>query len=70
MPQTQSATIPQKLVTVKEAARILGLGERTVWTMRHTGQLPFVKIGSAVRFPVSAIDAWIESQTHTVGGCR
>ncbi len=65
----QSQSVAPKLVNSREAARILGIGEHTLWTMRHTGQLPFVKIGKAVRIPVAAIEQWIEDQQHTVGSC-
>lgn len=65
----KSATITPKLVTSREAAAMLSISERAFWTMRHTGQLPIVKIGKSVRIPVAAIDKWIADQQHTVGGC-
>lgn len=64
------ATLPPRLLTSRQAAEMLNIGERSLWTMRQTGQLPFVKIGKSVRIPVAAIDKWIADQQHTVGGCN
>lgn len=43
------------LITVKQAAEVLQLSERTVNTMIDTGKLESIKIGDARRIPLEAI---------------
>lgn len=58
MTTTQPA--PQLLlVTVKAAAKMLSLGESTVYAMIASGDLPYVAVGRAKRIALSDIDAWI-----------
>lgn len=49
-----------------EVARALGMGRSKVYEMAQTGELPVVKIGTAVRIPRLALLAWIE--LHTLNG--
>jgi len=57
---TQSATVPTPLlVNSREAARLLCVSQRTLWTLADTGQIPRLKIGKIVRFDVSDLRAWI-----------
>lgn len=48
-----------KLWTVRETARSLGVGERTVWRRISTGDLPTVRIGRSVRIPAKAVEEFI-----------
>ena len=48
------------LVDRREAAHLLSLSERTVFTLTDAGELPTVRIGRAVRYPVTGLIAWIE----------
>lgn len=54
--------------TEAEAAAYLSLKTHTLAVWRSTGRygLPFVKIGSKVRYRREDLDAWIKAQT--VGG--
>lgn len=47
------------LVTVKAAAKMLSLGESTVYAMIASGQLPYIAVGRVKRIAMSDIDAWI-----------
>lgn len=64
---TLSAIRPDFL-TETEAADYLSVKPHTLATWRTTGRygLPFVKIGSKVRYQREALDAWMKSRT--VGG--
>lgn len=55
---TQPA-VQRRLLTAAEAAEVLGIGESTVHGLRLAGELASVKIGTARRFPVEAIDDYI-----------
>lgn len=61
-----SATSNQKeqpiLITEKEAARLLGVSDRTIWQLRKDGRLRGVKIGAAVRYARSELDRFISEQ--------
>lgn len=54
---------PQLLVDAREAARMLSIGERTLWTLTNQGAIQTVRIGRAVRYAVSALEAFIAKQT-------
>ena len=49
-----------------QASKYLGLKKGTLSVWRSTGryQIPFVKIGSKVRYRQSDLDCWLESRTH------
>jgi excisionase family DNA binding protein len=47
------------LVSQPEAARLLGVSERTVFQLRADGKLPAVKIGAAIRYDVEDIKKYI-----------
>ena len=48
------------LVTERVAARMLGVCQRTVFTLRKAGEIPFVKIGRSVRYSAADLKALIE----------
>jgi excisionase family DNA binding protein len=57
-------TPPELLVDAKEAARLLGLGERTVRRRIATGELASLKQGRQRLIPMSAIRAAQMAQRH------
>jgi len=48
-------------VSEREAARLLGVSPRTVFTLRKQGHLKAVKIGASVRYDVRDIRAFINA---------
>jgi excisionase family DNA binding protein len=58
----------EKHYTVHEVAEALGIAEQTLagWRFRNV-ELPYVKVGGAVRYPASAIAAYLERNTVHVG---
>ncbi len=56
------------LVTAREAARILSISERTLFTLTKAGEIPVLKIGRAVRYDPRDLQKWIE--TAKSPGCR
>jgi excisionase family DNA binding protein len=62
---TDTAALPPLLVNIRDAARLLGVSERTVWQLRHDGRIPAVAIGTrSYRFSVAALRAFAEGQTN------
>lgn len=51
------------LVDAPEAARLLGVSQRTVWTYANTGRIPTIRFGKRVKFSVEALRAWIAAET-------
>lgn len=60
------------LRTEAEAAQHLGVSPKTlsVWRCTKRYPLPYVKIGSRVRYRQSALDAFIASRTQSGGGAE
>lgn len=51
-----------ELLSVKQVARMLGVGESSLWRYRDMGALPCpVKIGRSVRWRSTDIIAWIDA---------
>lgn len=57
-----------RLLTVAEVARYVGLAQGTIYNKVNRGEIPYVKLGRAVRFRRSEIDAWIENQRPKADG--
>ncbi len=51
------------LVTLRETGAMLGLSERTVWSLVNSGKLSRVKIGRSIRIPMDSIRQLIEGAT-------
>lgn len=47
-------------VTRREAAKMLGLSEKTIFNLTNSGELTCVKIGRSVRYPVQALHDFIK----------
>ena len=62
------AAIVRLLLPPDEAARSLSISPRTLWTLAHSGQIPFVRIGRLVRYSPADLQSWIESQKQSPEG--
>jgi predicted DNA-binding transcriptional regulator AlpA len=55
-----SADSEPLLVTAKVVARLLNVSTRSLWRMKSAGNIPSpVRVGSAVRWRIDEIKAWI-----------
>lgn len=54
-----SALVPP-LLTYREAAKVLGVTERTLWTLVDRGVLPAVRFGRSVRIDPVDLRAFID----------
>jgi len=54
------------LITPREAAKLMSISERTLWTLTHKRDLPYVRIGRSIRYSPSDLVGWIE-KNKTVG---
>jgi excisionase family DNA binding protein len=51
------------LVGADEAARLLNVCSRTLWTLTNSGSLPHLRIGRRVLYPVDGLRRWIADRT-------
>ena len=52
----------ERLLSARELAELLGFAPGTVLDWFEVGRLPGFKIGTAVRFRASEVEAWLETQ--------
>lgn len=53
----------KEALRVTEVARILDVSIKKVYRMAAKGQIPFLKVSSAIRFDPHDIAAWLRSQS-------
>ena len=62
-PLRQQQNQPEPLAyRPKEAAQALGICERTLWALTQRGEVPHLKTGKVVLYPVSLLRRWLEEQ--------
>jgi len=63
-------TASKLLLTAREAAAALSVSERTLWALSHSsGEITPIRIGRSVRYPVTALSAWVaRKQAEAAGG--
>jgi excisionase family DNA binding protein len=59
-------TVGKRLLNVKEAAQYLGLSVDTVYKKARLRELPYVKVGRALRFDVKELDRYIEKNAKPI----
>ena len=65
MPQQETATELERLLTPREAADFLRVSESWLAKARMRGDgPPFVKIGRSIRYRQSDLVRWMRSRTH------
>lgn len=55
----------EEVLKLKEVAALLKVGEKTVYSMAQSGELPGFKVRGQWRFSRRDLDAWIEQQKHS-----
>ncbi len=56
---TTEQTIEPLLLTVRQAAKVLSISERTLWTLTANKEIPPVRFGRSVRYDPADLRAWI-----------
>lgn len=50
------------LLTADQAARLVGLGKRTLWRLTSAGQFPAaIRIGGATRWRRVEVESWVDA---------
>lgn len=55
---------PPLAVGRKDAAALLGISERLLWTWTNAGTIPHARIGSRVLYPVDELRRWLEENAR------
>jgi excisionase family DNA binding protein len=53
------------VLSPRQAAHVLAISERTLWTLTHRGDIPAVRIGRAVRYDPRDLAAYVERRKAT-----
>jgi excisionase family DNA binding protein len=61
-------TDQELLLRIDVAAERLAVSRATLYRMVQRGELPTVRIGTAVRVPVSSLERWLADQMASPGG--
>ena len=57
-----------EVMTVSEVAQYLRVNPQTVYRKAKAGELPAVRIGRAIRFRRSELDAWMKESSSILHG--
>jgi excisionase family DNA binding protein len=52
----------RRFLTIEQTAELLGMKEKTIYSLCARGQLPSVKIGHSIRIPLADLEAEIAEQ--------
>ena len=50
------------LLTLEQAAEALAISPRKLWDMTASGEIPHVRLGRCVRYPIDDLQHWIDEQ--------
>ena len=64
-PSREVRVTDDEVLTIKEIAALLKIGEKTAYSMTQKGELPGFKVRGQWRFRRADILAWIEAQKRT-----
>lgn len=56
-------TIDRLLISVAEAAKIMGVSTSTAYRLARENRIPVIRIGSSVRVNLRQLEKWIEEHT-------
>ena len=63
-----SSVHSNSVMTVKDVAQYLRMGESTVYKLAKSGKLPGRKIGGSWRFSLQALNNWLEVNYYSNHG--
>lgn len=61
---TPSPSDRRLAVSRREAAQLLGISERLLWTWTNAGVIPHVRIGARVLYPVDQLREWLSGAAN------
>jgi excisionase family DNA binding protein len=68
-PPDSVPTAPRLALRPRECAQALGISEKTLFTATKAGEIPHVKLGKVVLYPVAQLREWLaECAARETGG--
>lgn len=61
------ASSARRLLIAREAAAMLRISDRRLWTMTNAGEVPHVRLGRRVLYPLDQLGSWIDAQIRGGG---
>jgi excisionase family DNA binding protein len=58
----------EEVLKIKDVAALLKVGEKTIYSMAQSGELPAFKVRGQWRFSRKDMDEWIEKQKEATQG--
>ncbi len=55
--------IPCLAMRVRDAAKAIGVSERTLWEWIYAGKVPHIRMGKIVLLPVDTLREWLRQQS-------
>lgn len=69
VPVSELSQINHELLMIKEVAAYLRVTEQSLYRLARAGKIPFYKVGGAIRFKKTDIEAYLSNQTsHGLNG--
>ncbi|HUO06987.1 MAG TPA: helix-turn-helix domain-containing protein [Phycisphaerae bacterium] len=59
---TPAPTVPALALRAPEAAKALGISERTLWALTAANEVPHVRLGRTVLYPTADLTRWLTAQ--------
>ena len=53
-----------KLLTIKDLAEFLQLNEQTVYRNFEKWNIPYLKLGRAIRFDINQVQTWVQKNSN------
>lgn len=51
----------------RQAAAALGIGQRLLWDLTKRGEIPHIRLGRAVVYPIESLRRWLDQQSARAG---
>lgn len=59
---------PSLALRPRDAAKALAVSERLLWEWTHRGDVPHVRNGRTILYPVDALRDWLRDRTQSASG--
>ena len=56
----------ERLLKEREAAALLGISDRHLFSLRKRGEVPYIRLGGRVLYSPEALQKWIERRLQAV----
>lgn len=73
LPASSRSTVESPLplaLRAKDAASLLGISPRLLWSLTNRGEVPHLRLGRAVLYPVDDLRRWLSEQASRPGESR